>query len=1605
MIVAAASEVRVLRAMDGRVRFHLPRWSGCGPRQLEKALLRRPGVERAQASPLTRNVLLVFDARCISQEDLIDEVQGAQRIAEGFDAPQRQEPLPPVLHDSPAGNVQRAWIGVRGLDRDPCLAETIVRQLEKHEGVRAQPVPLTGHILVESGAAQFSLAEMVAEVAEYEPPPVANETRPAHPLDPAPLVHAIVRTAGSVAGLAWIAVRRLTGIGPSRGADTAAKISAILGLLRSFPVVREGFRRMLGRNAADAGFSVANIVTLAVANSPLGLIVMGLEAFVLLREVLAQRSAWRRYEEYHGIAVEIRPGSVLRLEAGERVPVAARVLEGVGTAIGRDGLPDPLRPGMKKYAGARVAGGPFTVRLDERESFVPNIPPASTPPVCAAYVRWLSPASLAYAGLMGLATRSLGQTLTALLLVNPRTALGGTEAANLDAATRVVRAGAVVVASRPDRTIGRPDLLLLDHARLLTDGLELSQMIPLSPDHDPSGLLCLAAGVSAAAGSPWGAVFACVAGTEHAEGAFDGKQATATIGGKDYGLRPVNDTTTHPEAVQRIRHGEYVLELSSGDGRRPLALFALRPRIAPGAEELVQTCRRHGVHVGIVPGGEPAAVQSISHRTGIPLTVSTDAVAIIRKAQSRGAAVAFVSDSAEAAEPLAGCDLAIGLSAGRRGFPARVDLLAPDLLAVAAIVEAGARRDTAVRDAVLCSAAANLVGSVWGWMERPGIERASIPVNIGIMTAVADGLVRLAGGKRPGVSLAYLVDPHPERWGQQDVANVLRAFRTSERGLSRAEALKRRRRGPRKARRHELISAALDQFRYPTTSILAGAASLSLVVGRSLDFAIITATIGMNVAVGIWQEQQANRAAEALTRMATATARALRDAETVVLPASELVPGDILLLESGDRVAADARLLQSQQLEVDEAALTGESLPVSKTAVNGFPESRVVLEGSDVVAGTGSAVVVAVGRQTRMGTLAAALDLDETEQSPLGIRLGRLLWRSLPLTAAASGVTVLAGLARRQPLVPQLMVGATMALASVPEGLPLLAGMGQGGVARRLARRQALVRRLAAVEALGRVDIACADKTGTMTQGRLALSLVADAETHASIPGDLPLPEDLRRVLAAAACASPHPDAAGAAAHPTDVAVVRAAEQAGLADVVRQPREREDPFGSDQAFHAAVVQAALCVKGAPEALLPRCTRLRRRREDVPLDDAARAELAAKAERFAGQGLRVLMVAEGSPDVPIEDPGDLVALGFLGIRDPLRPTVKAAIHRCREAGVRVVMITGDHPATARRIAEEAGLAIDADSILTGSELGQLDGQLDRRLEGVTVIARATPLDKLRIIESLQRQGHTVAMTGDGVNDAPALRLADVGVAMGRAGTEVARQAADVVLADDDFATLVEALVEGRGFWQNMRRALGLLLGGNLGELGLIAGASLLGFPAPLTAHQILVVNLITDALPALAVVLQRPEHRNLSHLAREGLGALDKSLRTDVTRRAALTALPSLAAYLLAAGRGSLAQANTVAFASIVGNQLAQTYQAGRFQSHLGDPVFQAVLASAGLLGATLSVPTLQRLLGLALPTPASCALIGASALSAAWLGRAGSNGAAGDSNSTTGPIV
>lgn len=1598
----------LIHATRGRMRVHLPSWSGAGPHTIARQLRCLAGVQSVQANPLTENILVRFDASVTDQASILDAIRDLKP-----ESLPEEPPLPPVYPER-RGTLGRARIAVPGMDRDPELASRVVDRLTQVPGVvRASASILTGRVLVEYEERRIALDDLLSEIVGLRTrktglPDVPDEPAPSYPLDPGPLIDGAIRTGAAALGLGILVGQQALNLQELPGARAAARINLAIGIIQGFPVVRNGLRRLLGPSVADPLISLPYIVTLTLSGNPLGLALAAAEAIRLLTATQARRSTWQRYEERIEDAPEALPGALIHLETGDRTPLDGSVVEGTGTAIGLDGLPLPVVPGREIPAGSRLYGGLFTLRLRGYSAFVPQARPVPVrQSLYDRYVRTASVASVAYAVLTAVLTRSVGRTLEALLLVNARPSMVAAEAADLGALARMTRrAGVVIVDGLRGAAIGSsfrlPDVLLLHSPRVLTDGFELSSVVPLEEEHDVARATELAAAVAGAAGWPWGggrALGIASAGVSPGglaeEGSFDGRVATARIAGVTYALGPVEAGDALSASLRMQHRGETLLVLRASNRQQPLAVV-LRPHLAPGVAELIASCRRYGVRLLMAPRGDPAgdpvAAQKLAERSGVALLGEGSPLDAIAGWQGEGAVVAFLSDSADAAPAFAASDLSIGLSSGRSSrFPARVDLLAPDLEAVVSILEAAARREIGIRDGVALSAFGNALGAL-GVLRRQGdLRQALLPVYAVTLAALTDEWLRLRGGERSGSVLASITEPRPWRWGRQSVNEVLRALETTEDGLTSVQALERRRIERRVSTRSTLWSDLLRELTSLLTGLYVAGAALSFLAAAPADVAIIVATMVVNVGVAVWQERRTGQAAASVERLSGPTARVVRDGRPTTIQAGEVVPGDIVLLAPGDRIAADARLLSAQRLEVDEAALTGESLPVRKMAEGGSETSRVVLEGSDVVAGVGRAVVVAVGRHTLLGATAAALSSVGGGQSPLGARLTAMLGQMMPVAAAGALLAIAPGLLRRQPFAAQLAVGVSLFLAAVPEGVPLLARFAEAAVARRLASRGALVHRVAAVEALGRVDVVAVDKTGTITEGRLSLRLVAGMDGEANLPG--PLSADLQQILLAAGLASPSPTSPAATADAVDRVVIQAARQAGLERELEAVRQAESPYESSRAFSAAVAnpgssgsRGGLFVKGAPEVVLRRCNRVRRHGRIAHLTETSRQALLDQSRGLARRGLRVLMAAEAAPGVPVDDPQDLIALGYLGIADPIRPDVPDAVRRAHEAGIRVIMLTGDHPATARAIAREAGIASSGREVMIGAEMARLDdAMLEDRLERTRVIARVTPLDKLHIIERLQHCGHTVAMTGDGINDAPSLRLADVGVAMG-SGTEVARQAADVVLADNDFATLAEALVEGRTYWRNVRRSLDLLIGGNLGEVGYIVGASLPGLPA-LTTRQILMVNMISDVLPAIALVLQGPAHRNLAELSREGTAALGKPLQNAILRRGAATAAPSLIAYLVAYSRGDMMQGRTVGFATIVATQLAQTLDAARSRDGSNRTLIGSVAGSAGLLAAALFFPPARTLLDLALPNPLSLGLIAGSTLASVGMAR------------------
>jgi Ca2+-transporting ATPase len=686
------------------------------------------------------------------------------------------------------------------------------------------------------------------------------------------------------------------------------------------------------------------------------------------------------------------------------------------------------------------------------------------------------------------------------------------------------------------------------------------------------------------------------------------------------------------------------------------------------------------------------------------------------------------------------------------------------------------------------------------------------------------------------------------------------------------------------------------QFEGPMTWVLLAAGGLSVVVGHLLDAAAIGSILVLNAVVGFLQEFRAERALGALRSLTAPHARVVRDGIVRDVPARLVVPGDLLELEAGDLVAADARLVEAHALRTIESALTGESVPVEKERNGSAPGAALadrrghVFLGTAVVAGRAHAVVEATGAATEMGRIASLLATAEQSETPLQAQL-REVGRTL-LVACAAIVAVVAAveLARGGAWLEVLLSSTALAVAAVPEGLPTIVTIALALGVQRMAARNALVRRLSSVETLGSVTVVCTDKTGTLTTGSMAVR-------------DVWARERIRLLEAAAACCDATLGPEGGVGDPTELALLRAAEEHGItraAVEARIPRVAETPFDSDRKRMSVLrADGVLYVKGAPEVVGALCSE--------GTDGAV-----AAARDMAARGLRVLAVATGAG--PVES--SLRLLGLVGLADPPRPEARDAIARARAAGVRTIMITGDHAVTAEAIAREIGLVAEGEAAA---------GMLH---------ARTTAEDKLRIVHRLKAAGEVVAMTGDGVNDAPALREAHIGVAMGRSGTEVTREASDMVLTDDNFATIVAAIEEGRAVYDNIRKALLYLLTGNTAELLVMLGAALAGLPLPLLPLQLLWINLVSDGLPALALVTDPPEPGVLQRPPRPmGAAMLGRRAWLGVVSVGALEASVVVGAFAWACARLPLPEARTVAFTTLVLSELLRVF-AARSSVHL-----------------------------------------------------------------------
>jgi Ca2+-transporting ATPase len=785
-----------------------------------------------------------------------------------------------------------------------------------------------------------------------------------------------------------------------------------------------------------------------------------------------------------------------------------------------------------------------------------------------------------------------------------------------------------------------------------------------------------------------------------------------------------------------------------------------------------------------------------------------------------------------------------------------------------------------------------------------------------------------------------------------------------------------------------------------------------------------------NAALGFAQENRAERSLDALRRLSAPAARVARDGREVRVPAEEVVPGDILLLEAGDRVAADARLVEAASLAVEESALTGESRPVAKSVealqgadLTAADRVNMLHLGTHVVRGRGRAVVTATGMATEVGRI-AGLMLEAAEGlTPLQRRLDALGRWLVIGCLAISLLVVTVGVLQGEPPYRMFLAGVSLAVAAIPEGLPAIVTIALALGVQRMIARNAVVRRLPAVETLGCATVVCADKTGTLTQNLMAVQVVwaggrryrvePDGVAAEGGPGG---PEALRLlhgcIEVGALCNNAAADRNAPGADPTEVALCDLAVSAGLSPQTlgeRQPRLAEVPFESERRRMSVVVDGPsgprVLVKGALEEVLARSDWVAGAVGREPCDARRAARLRAEAEAMAGAALRVLALAErpapsgwrAAPPEALE--AGLTVCGLVGMWDPPRPEVPAAVRRCHQAGIRAVMITGDHASTAAAIAGRIGLLPPGGRVVTGTELAAMPERLLREVVGRTpVYARVSPAQKLQIVRALRARGEVVAMTGDGVNDAPAVKEADIGIAMGRGGTDVTREASALVLMDDNFATIVGAIEEGRAIYDNIRKFIRYLLACNTGEVLVMLAGALLGLPLPLLPLQLLLVNLVTDGLPAMALGLDPPAPdlmRRPPRDPREGVFAAGLGKR--IALRGLLIGGFSLGVFagLLAAG-APVAQARTAATCTLVLSQLLHAFDARTERRSLlevgfgGNRALQlATLSSLLILLGAVYVPWIRHLVGLQPLGPGAwLAVIGAAAAGALLAGAA-----------------
>ncbi|MQL53154.1 HAD-IC family P-type ATPase [Desulfofundulus thermobenzoicus] len=1508
----------------------------------------------------------------------------------------------------------RVRVAVPGLKRNPLLLDVLCRHLSRLPGVTAaRGSTTTGRLLVhfQGGLAAGNVLGEIALCAshlrrvEISLPEIAatGATRPYRVEEPEdlPLKRQMANVILGGTALALVGAKRAWR-GPSRLARSPGLfyLSAAATILSGYPLLKSGVQHLSarGRLNYDLLLGLLSMGTLLLRESVPGLLVV----WLVNLNALIQSLILKRFQQV--------PGQ----EAGTDKPV---------------------RPWSPSCTGDSSSARRYGDRM--------------------------LPVAFGLSALTGLVTGSFNRSLAMLLAASPGPAGLAAPTALSSGLALAARRGMGV--SHPEclRLLSRVDVLVLHGDWGLTRGLQVTSLYPLA-GHSRREILSRIATLFAAAGQPLAGLPVVVAGNLKVgkqpveiisvdPGGVVGRvmEEEVAVGSRDYLAGRGYDLAAGLLKARRAGAVGEVPLFACVNGQ-PVAVLGTTLVVDEQARQLTGNLRARGIkRLVLTGGGEEDRYRPLAGELGLeiwPDLSTARGKELLLAAREKGEVVALAVASRKTGSPP---PVDVLIAGGGTGVPgAQIILPAADMALLPPLFSLGLAVSLRERQNLQLVAGLNALGLALSSTGRLAPVAAAAYNNLISILVVLNACRLMAPGNPGKKGSAGGPGKGPGKWGRQtgkdrqnhregengggegitpvrkessvlgngwphlELADVFARLQCSPEGLSSREARVRLERyGPNQLATVPppgLLRRFLNQMKDFLVQALLGSSVLCLFMGEIADSLAILTILTVNALLGALQEQKAEGALQALKEMVVPTARVLRDGQWQRIPAHLLVPGDVILLEAGDGVPADARLIRVDSLEVVEAALTGESYPVAKDlsapgdCVTLLDCHNMVFMGTVISRGRGVALVVSTGKGSELGKIAGLLAEGDNQVTPMQKSLATVGKKMLEVSLVVSGLVLLAGLFRGGSPMQMFLTGVSLAVAAIPEGLPAMVTAAMASGVHRLARANAVVRRLPAVENLGSATVICTDKTGTLTRNEQTVGMVYEAggvwwqstaggyDPHRGtlVPLNESSPEGLDRLLkllaAASLCSNARLVEKGGRwrveGDPMEGAILAAAARVGLEleHLSRgYERVREIPFDSRRLRMTVICRYGnedcySFVKGAPDVILQLCGHYQGDGGVMPLDELSRRRFMRAVEKMAAGALRVLGVAcrplngQAPGDNP-EAEKELVFLGLLGLHDPPRPEVRAAIHRCRQAGIRVVMITGDHRETALAVGRELGLAGPAARVLTGAEIDAInDRQLAEALPEVSIFARMLPEHKLRLVRALKNRGELVAMIGDGVNDAPALKEASIGVAMGMSGTDVTRQAADLILTDDNFGTIVAAVEQGRGICLNVRRAVRYLLATNVGEVLLMFLAVLGGLPLPLLPIQLLWLNLLGDGLPALALGIDPPGPR-VMQVKEYGFsrGMFDREFTSRVLSRGLAIGASSLGAYWWSVRHGGLAAARSVALSSLTLSQLVYALDCrrqGEDRVDTRNPFLNlSVMLSGTMLLAALYLPRARRI--------------------------------------------